>query len=94
MTTFDLLSNPKLAQLKAAELDIMICDARSLAARYRRSAIAYELAGSPVEAMAWTDRAEAQAAQARTLEADRAQLIARYCPPSMMLADDERGVLA
>jgi hypothetical protein len=94
MTTVDALSNPQLAVLKAAELDIMICDARALAARYRRSCIAYELAGNPIEAAAWADRAETQAEQARELDRQRAQLVARYCPPSMTLADDDRGVCA
>lgn len=94
MTTIDALANPQLAVLKAAELDIMICDARALAARFRRSCIAYELAGNPAEAAVWADRADAQAAQALELDRQRAQLVARYCPPSMALADEDRGVVA
>lgn len=94
MTTVDVLSNPQRALLRAAEMDIMICDARALAARYRRSCIAYEMAGNPVEAAVWAARAEAQAEQARELDRQRAQLVARYCPPSMALADDDRGVCA
>lgn len=90
MTTIDALANPDLARLKAAEMEIMICDARALAARFRRSVLAYELAGNAAEASSWAVRAEAQATLAQDLDRQRAQLVARYCPP----ATDDRGVAA
>lgn len=90
------LCDPRIAQLKAAQLEVAVCEYRTQAARARLNAIACEVQGKLDEMLSWVERAERNAADAHAIEAQRQDLIARYIPPITLDVElvDDCGVAA
>lgn len=95
MNLNDMLRDPRLVVLRAAELDAIACEYRWQAACARRAAVVAEVAGDPVAMASQASRSEELEGNAAAIEAHRRELLARFAPSMTLdLTADDRGVYA
>ena len=92
MSFVEMMRDPRALAMRAAELDVIACEYRAQAARSRRAAISAEVAGDVAAMEAWIARAEVSASDARAVEIQRDELIARFAP--VVDLNDDCGVYA
>ena len=95
MNLNDMMRDPRLVALRAAELDAIACEYRWQAACARRAAVVAEVAGDVVAMEFQASRSEELEGNAAAIAAHRSELIARFAPSMTLdLTADEGGVYA
>lgn len=92
MSFVEMMRDPRALAMRAAELDVIACEYRAQAARSRRAAISAEVAGDVAAMEGWIARAEQAASDARAVDQQRDELLARFTPCLDM--SNDRGVWA
>lgn len=95
MNLNDMMRDPRLVALRAAELDAIACEYRWQAACARRAAVVAELNGEFQSSQFQASRSEELESNAAAIEAHRRELLARFAPSMMLeLTADNTGVYA